>query len=116
MQIVPLFETVDDLDAAPTILTGLFDLDVYRAHLVTCGHEQMVMIGYSDSNKDGGYLAANWALYQAQENIARVCRECGSGTTNDRLHRKVSPGGRRTEVGRRKSVESRIRAQVRAMA
>ena len=77
MQIVPLFETVDDLDAAPTILTGLFDLDVYRAHLATCGPEQMVMIGYSDSNKDGGYLAANWALYQAQENIARVCRERG---------------------------------------
>jgi len=77
MQIVPLFETVDDLDAAPTILTDLFDLDVYRAHLATCGHEQMVMIGYSDSNKDGGYLAANWALYQAQENIARVCRERG---------------------------------------
>src|SRR5574341_686703 len=77
MSIVPLFETVDDLDVAPDILTGLFDLDVYRAHLATCGHEQMVMIGYSDSNKDGGYLAANWALYQAQENVARVCRERG---------------------------------------
>jgi phosphoenolpyruvate carboxylase len=75
LSIVPLFETIDDLDAAPRILTDLFSLDVYRVHLATCSGEQMIMIGYSDSNKDGGYLAANWALYQAQENIARVCRE-----------------------------------------
>jgi phosphoenolpyruvate carboxylase len=70
--IVPLFETLDDLDAAPRILSELFALDAYRAHLGQCGGEQMVMIGYSDSNKDGGYLAANWALYRAQEAIARV--------------------------------------------
>ncbi len=75
LHIVPLFETLDDLDVAPRILADLFSLDVYRAHLATCAGEQMVMIGYSDSNKDGGYLAANWALYQAQENVARVCRE-----------------------------------------
>ena len=73
LPIVPLFETLDDLEAAPRILAELFALDVYRAHLAACGDEQMVMIGYSDSNKDGGYLAANWALYQAQEEIARVC-------------------------------------------
>ncbi len=73
LQIVPLFETVDDLDNAPRILTDLFSLGVYRQHLAAGGDEQMVMIGYSDSNKDGGYLASNWALYQAQENIARVC-------------------------------------------
>ncbi len=77
LQIVPLFETLDDLDAAPRILAELFALDIYRAHLATCGDEQTVMIGYSDSNKDGGYVAANWALYQAQENIARTCREHG---------------------------------------
>jgi len=75
MQIVPLFETIADLRSAPQVLEHLFSLDAYRAHLMTCGDRQMVMIGYSDSNKDGGYLAANWALYQAQENIARVCRE-----------------------------------------
>src|SRR5262249_57887441 len=73
LQIVPLFETLDDLDAAPRILEKLFALPVYRAHLETCGGEQMIMIGYSDSNKDGGYLSANWALYRAQESIARVC-------------------------------------------
>ncbi len=75
--IVPLFETLDDLDQAPRILTELFSLDVYRAHLDSLGAEQTVMIGYSDSNKDGGYLAANWALYQAQENIAQICQEHG---------------------------------------
>ena len=47
--------------------------EAYRAHLRGRGGEQTVMIGYSDSNKDGGYLAANWALYRAQERIARVC-------------------------------------------
>ncbi len=77
LSIVPLFETVDDLEAAPRILADLFTLDTYRDHLAQCGGEQMVMIGYSDSNKDGGYLAANWALYQAQAAVARVCREHG---------------------------------------
>jgi len=80
-EIVPLFETVDDLEAGPRILGELFALDVYRAHLAECNGEQMVMIGYSDSNKDGGYLAANWALYRAQEAIARVCAERGVGLT-----------------------------------
>ena len=75
LKIVPLFETVDDLVAAPTILTDLFILPGYAEHLKSCGNEQIVMIGYSDSNKDSGYLAANWALYQGQELIAQVCRE-----------------------------------------
>ena len=77
LHITPLFETLDDLRDAPRILSELFSLEVYRAHLARCNGEQTVMIGYSDSNKDGGYLAANWALYQAQENIAQVCREYG---------------------------------------
>jgi phosphoenolpyruvate carboxylase len=79
--IVPLFETLDDLAAAPRILGELFGLDVYRRHLTGSGSEQMVMIGYSDSNKDGGYVAANWALYHAQEAIARVCDEHGIALT-----------------------------------
>ncbi len=75
LQIVPLFESLDDLTHAPRILADLFARDAYRAHLATCANEQMVMIGYSDSNKDAGYLAANWALYRAQAEIARVCAE-----------------------------------------
>lgn len=81
LQIVPLFETVADLEGAPTILTELFELPVYQRHLESCRNRQMVMIGYSDSNKDGGFLAANWALYGAQENIAALCREYGVDLT-----------------------------------
>jgi len=79
--IVPLFETLDDLAAAPRILGELFALDVYRRHLAETGGKQMVMIGYSDSNKDGGYVAASWALYRAQEAIARACDDHGIAFT-----------------------------------
>jgi phosphoenolpyruvate carboxylase len=77
LQIAPLFETVADLEGAPSILSNLFSLEAYRFHLATCANRQIVMIGYSDSNKDGGYLAANWSLYQAQENISQTCRQYG---------------------------------------
>jgi len=77
LDIVPLFETMDDLEAAPDVMAQLFSIKPYREHLIACNRSQIVMIGYSDSNKDGGYLAANWALYRAQENLARVCREHG---------------------------------------
>ena len=66
-----------DLRAADDIMAQLFTLKPYREHLISCNRSQIVMIGYSDSNKDGGYLAANWALYQAQEKLAQVCREFG---------------------------------------
>jgi phosphoenolpyruvate carboxylase len=75
LQISPLFESIADLKSAASILESLFTSEVYRLHLSTCNNEQIVMIGYSDSNKDGGYLMATWALYQAQEQIARVSRE-----------------------------------------
>ena len=77
LPVVPLFETLDDLVAAPRVLAELFSLAAYREHLATCAGTQMVMIGYSDSNKDAGYLAASWAQYEAQERIGRVCREHG---------------------------------------
>jgi len=72
----PLFETQADLDAAPEVLRTLFTLPPYRAHVRTRGVQE-VMIGYSDSNKDAGFLSANWALYRAQEGIAEACREAG---------------------------------------
>ena len=77
LQIVPLFETVPDLEAAPGVMRELFEQEAYRTHLKTCPDGQMVMVGYSDSNKDGGYFSSNWALYQAQENVARICRAYG---------------------------------------
>ena len=77
MQIVPLFETIDDLKSAPSVLDEMFSLPLYREHLKMCKDEQMVMIGYSDSNKDGGYLTANWSLYQGQEDIAKAAHKHG---------------------------------------
>jgi phosphoenolpyruvate carboxylase len=75
LQIVPLFETIEDLRAAPSIFESLLELPIYREHLASCNDEQMIMIGYSDSNKDGGYVMSNWALYQGQENITKVAQK-----------------------------------------
>ncbi len=75
LDVVPLFETIEDLGCAHLLLAQLFRNPAYQAHLQARGRIQEVMLGYSDSNKDGGYLTANWALYQAQANIARVCQK-----------------------------------------
>jgi phosphoenolpyruvate carboxylase len=75
--IAPLFETRQDLAAAPRVMEALFDHPSYRAHLEAQQMEQVVMIGYSDSNKDAGYLTAQWELYQAQDRLAACCRERG---------------------------------------
>jgi phosphoenolpyruvate carboxylase len=75
--ITPLFESIRDLREAPDILKSLFNSNIYLNHLRSHDNEQMVMIGYSDSNKDGGYLMANWSLYQAQEEITRVAETYG---------------------------------------
>ena len=76
LDVTPLFETMADLGAAPGVLERLFALPVYRRHVQDRGVQE-VMIGYSDSNKDVGFASANWALYRAQEGLARVCREAG---------------------------------------
>ena len=75
LPIAPLFETLDDLNRAPAILAALYGHAAYEPELVRHGRHQHVMLGYSDSNKDCGYLTANWALYQAQDAIMRVCRK-----------------------------------------
>ncbi len=77
LAIAPLVETLDDLAAAPAILESLFSHPIYRKQVERRGNEQIVMLGYSDSNKDCGYLAASWALYKAQEAIAETCRRKG---------------------------------------
>ncbi len=69
LPIAPLFETLDDLERAPEILSAYFGLPGRSAPA-----HQHVMLGYSDSNKDCGYLTANWALYVAQDEISRVCQ------------------------------------------
>jgi len=75
LPIAPLFETLDDLNRAPAILAALFTHPAYAPELARNHRHQHVMLGYSDSNKDCGYLTANWALFQAQDAIMRVCRQ-----------------------------------------
>jgi phosphoenolpyruvate carboxylase len=70
--VVPLFETLDDLERAPDVMRALLDDPVYRRQLAARGNRQEVMIGYSDSGKDAGILASSWALYQGQETLAAV--------------------------------------------
>ncbi len=77
LNLVPLFETVDDLFAAPEIMARLFDNRAYRCHLESRQSQQQIMIGYSDSNKDGGFLRANWMLFTAQRNLAETCQRYG---------------------------------------
>jgi len=77
LDFVPLFETVEDLEAAAERMEALFESDLYRRHLDARGGLQEVMLGYSDSNKDGGYWAANHALHRAQDALGRVCDEYG---------------------------------------
>ncbi len=77
LDFVPLFETIEDLDHAGDRLRALFASAVYRDHVRARGGFQEIMLGYSDSNKDGGYWMANWALHGAQEELAQVCREQG---------------------------------------
>ena len=77
IDLVPLFETIEDLENSAKILGDLWSNVEYRRHLKHRGRVQEVMVGYSDSNKDGGYLAANWFLYRAQKEMSRVADECG---------------------------------------
>lgn len=74
--IVPLFETVDDLHNAGTTMRNLYSNEDYMAHIKARGN-QTVMLGFSDGTKDGGYLMANWSIYTAKEQITAISREAG---------------------------------------
>jgi phosphoenolpyruvate carboxylase len=77
LDVVPLFETLDDLEHAPDVMRALFTDEVYARQLAARGRRQEVMIGYSDSGKDAGMLASSWGLYRGQERLAAVCDEAG---------------------------------------
>ncbi len=77
LAVVPLFETIDDLERAPAILGELLDDPAFAARVAAHGGNAEVMVGYSDSGKDGGYLAAQWAIYRAQEALAAVAADRG---------------------------------------
>ncbi|MDQ0497207.1 phosphoenolpyruvate carboxylase [Paenibacillus brasilensis] len=77
LQSVPLFETIDDLHAAPSIMRRLLNLPVYRQSVAAMDQLQEIMLGYSDSNKDGGVVTANWELRVAMNSITEVVNEFG---------------------------------------
>jgi phosphoenolpyruvate carboxylase len=77
LDVVPLFETIDDLKNARTIMGNLYADPVYRAHLEQRGFEQHIMVGFSDGTKDGGYLGANLGIYRAKRELSTVSREQG---------------------------------------
>lgn len=77
LDIVPLFETIEDLLKAPEIMKALYSIPAYRDHLKKRGKKQVIMLGFSDGTKDGGYLRANWSIYRAKEELTKISRENG---------------------------------------
>jgi len=77
VDIVPLFETVEDLLQAETSMRALYTNPVYSAHLKRRKNRQTIMLGFSDGTKDGGYLMANFSIYKAKEDLTRISREYG---------------------------------------
>ncbi|MBB6691176.1 phosphoenolpyruvate carboxylase [Cohnella xylanilytica] len=75
LQSVPLFETIDDLHAAPDIMKTLFELPVYRQTVAAMGNQHEIMLGYSDSNKDGGMVTANWELRMALNGLTEMAKD-----------------------------------------
>jgi len=77
LDIVPLFETIDDLAACGQVMHQLYTNPHYADHLAARGNVQHIMLGFSDGTKDGGYLRANWSIYRAKEELTRVSRANG---------------------------------------
>lgn len=75
VDIVPLFETIDDLAASEAIMSKLYASVVYSKHLASRNKEQTIMLGFSDGTKDGGYLQANWGIYKAKETLTSISRK-----------------------------------------
>jgi phosphoenolpyruvate carboxylase len=77
LDVVPLFETIDDLAACGGVMETLYTNEFYAPHLAGRGNIQHIMLGFSDGTKDGGYLRANWSIYRAKEELTRVSRRFG---------------------------------------
>jgi phosphoenolpyruvate carboxylase len=81
LDVAPLFETLQDLRDAPDVMRGLVADDLYRAHLAYRGNRQVVMVGYSDSNKDAGIVASRWAVQRAQAALVATLEPAGIDLT-----------------------------------
>jgi phosphoenolpyruvate carboxylase len=77
LQPVPLFESIEDLQNAPPIMRGLWTSEAYQPLLKSWNHHQEVMLGYSDSNKDGGMITSTWEIWKAHRALHKVARDCG---------------------------------------
>jgi len=77
VDIIPLFESVDDLQNAYVIMEKLYTNPIYMAHLASRNNKQTIMLGFSDGTKDGGYLMANWSIYKAKEELTAMSRKYG---------------------------------------
>ena len=77
VDIVPLFETVDDLQHAAAVMKELYEHSIYKQHLVKRKNKQTIMLGFSDGTKDGGYLMANWSIYKAKEELTAISKQYG---------------------------------------
>jgi phosphoenolpyruvate carboxylase len=77
LQPVPLFESIEDLQNAPGIMHRLWSSEAYQPLLKSWGHRQEIMLGYSDSNKDGGMITSTWEIWKAHRELHRVAAECG---------------------------------------
>ncbi|MEE2771684.1 MAG: phosphoenolpyruvate carboxylase [Bacteroidota bacterium] len=77
VDVIPLFETVPDLQDAHNVMEQLYTNPEYKAHLERRGNKQTIMLGFSDGTKDGGYLMANWSIYKAKEALTKISREYG---------------------------------------
>ncbi len=77
LDIIPLFETINDLKVAGKVMVRLYNNRTYKAHLQYRFDKQVVMLGFSDGTKDGGYITANWGIFKAKENITQVSRDVG---------------------------------------
>jgi phosphoenolpyruvate carboxylase len=77
LDIVPLFETIEDLASCAKVMESLYAIPAYREHLNKRGGMQTIMLGFSDGTKDGGYLRANWSIFEAKEMLTRITREYG---------------------------------------
>ena len=77
VDIIPLFETVDDLTNAAVVMEKLYNNKAYKKHLSKRNNKQTIMVGFSDGTKDGGYLMANWSIFRAKENLTEISRKYG---------------------------------------
>jgi len=77
VDIVPLFETVSDLENANSVMTAVYQNKTYRNHLKNRNNEQTIMLGFSDGTKDGGYFMANWSILKAKESLTSISRKFG---------------------------------------